>query len=111
MPQRAAGREAEERGRSAYGGSGISTRSGAAGVPAAHTWSKKKVPTRPQNPLLPMGLTSKLSYDRDMGRFCLDPLSKEQKPLNNRNFADMREGGRHSRKATREERQSRRPGV
>lgn len=50
-----------------------------------------------------MGLTSKLSYDRDMGRFCTDPLSKEQKPLNNGNFADMKkEGERRDRKGTRE---------
>ena len=54
-----------------------------------------------------MGLTSKLSYDRDMGRFCPDPLSKEQKPLNNDSFADMKEGEQLGRKGALEARKAR----
>lgn len=58
-----------------------------------------------------MGLTAKLSYDRDMGRFCLDPLSKKQKPLNNDSFADMREGEQHVRTGALEARKARGRGL
>lgn len=57
-----------------------------------------------------MGLTLKLSYDRDMGRICMDPLSKEQKPLNSDNFAEGRIG-RRTRKGICEARLARWPAV
>jgi hypothetical protein len=44
-----------------------------------------------------------------MGRFCMDPLSKEQKPLNNDYFVDVREGQWRGRKGTLEARPARWP--